>query len=384
MISGNKITLSVCGRFHHFNYANDMVDNGVIDDYFYSDKFNRQKNGVNLWVKEYLVKGHIRLFGQMYSDIFFPLYHKFWQYQLMGRLINTDLWHFMLHGNNPELCVKMGSTKCILFGEAVNTHPIFQYDVINAERGLRGLRPIAMSRQYIRLIDEIAQCNFFLVPSGAVKKSYINNGISGDRIYKIPFGVDVSRFSGGGQKDREKKISGKIKVGCVAQICLRKGQLYLLEAIEKIGFEYFDVVLVGRYSDDSAHLFERYKDKFTHINSIEGKDMPNFYNSIDLFVLPTLEEGLALVLCEAIASKVPIITTEASGVDDILIKNSKVKVIRDLSVDSLCEALIDFVVNFEDASESIVIQDVAVNGEMSWGSYSDNLIDVYKSILSDK
>jgi len=56
-----------------------------------------------------------------------------------------------------------------------------------------------------------------------------------------------------------------------------------------------------------------YEGIFKHIKSVPYAELPQYYQSADIFVYPSLHEGSALAIYEAMASGLPVITTYNSG-----------------------------------------------------------------------
>jgi glycosyltransferase involved in cell wall biosynthesis len=57
--------------------------------------------------------------------------------------------------------------------------------------------------------------------------------------------------------------------------------------------------------------------RFVHIDPVQQPDLRQFYAKADAFVLPSREEGLAFVLCQALASGLPVICTDRTGGADL-------------------------------------------------------------------
>lgn len=158
-------------------------------------------------------------------------------------------------------------------------------------------------------------------------------------------GIDLSKFSpsANGQKLRkELKIPKTHKVvGAVGRLSVQKGFADLLEAakvvLNEISEVYFLIVGNGPLKE---HLQKKVKNLGIEHNVIfvgERKDMVDIYNCMDVFVLPSLLEGLPLAVLEALAMQKPVIATRVGGVPlvihpnrtGILLKPHKV---RDLTV----------------------------------------------------
>jgi glycosyltransferase involved in cell wall biosynthesis len=87
------------------------------------------------------------------------------------------------------------------------------------------------------------------------------------------------------------------------------------------GYEAFrdpstQLTLVGSHAADPSSLGS-YRDLFRHVPHVTQQQLADLYRQADVFVFPTLLEGLGLVVLEAMASGLPVITT-ASGPSDVV------------------------------------------------------------------
>lgn len=57
--------------------------------------------------------------------------------------------------------------------------------------------------------------------------------------------------------------------------------------------------------------------KFTHINPVDQKELHNYYKQAKIFVLPSRQEGMAMVQMQAIACGLPIVCSMHTGGKDI-------------------------------------------------------------------
>ncbi|HCC04143.1 MAG TPA: hypothetical protein DEP51_04730 [Clostridiales bacterium] len=75
------------------------------------------------------------------------------------------------------------------------------------------------------------------------------------------------------------------------------------------------------------------------IKKIDIKDMPDFYNSIDIFVCASKNEGTPLTVLEAMATGIPVVSTNVGVVQEILGEYGKKYILKDRTVDCLVEKL---------------------------------------------
>lgn len=104
----------------------------------------------------------------------------------------------------------------------------------------------------------------------------------------------------------------------------RKGWLDLFDALVEIKKENTNFVLVGGYAgpkdiDIPAEISQRdLTDHFFNQGEINPEVLNEFYNIADIFCLPSHWEGLATVVSEAMASGLPVITTNVCGQPEII------------------------------------------------------------------
>lgn len=145
-----------------------------------------------------------------------------------------------------------------------------------------------------------------LVASEYVRNTLIENGVSPLRIFIIPYGVDITRFVPVAKRDQT-----TFRVLFVGGIGQRKGIKYLLEAFSQLNLPNAELVLVGSLIEEDG--LKPYRDIFRHVPNVPYREVHSLFQSADIFVYPSLHEGSALAIYEALASGLPVITTPNSG-----------------------------------------------------------------------
>lgn len=113
----------------------------------------------------------------------------------------------------------------------------------------------------------------------------------------------------------------------VGRLIQRKGAEYLIEAFGQIAqdFPNYRLWLVGDGPDKSKliKLGKKYHfgDKIKFIKVKNKKELVKIYNKAKIYILPSLNEGMANTVLEAMACGLPIIQTDTGGSEELVKKN---------------------------------------------------------------
>jgi glycosyltransferase involved in cell wall biosynthesis len=192
-------------------------------------------------------------------------------------------------------------------------HPVILQRVMKEELHRRGIRRHrfldgghigAVSRQN----REIALADYILCPSQSVIDSMMECGVPLRKLILMPFGADLERFDGQSTISQD----GVFRLLFVGKVGHRKGIPYLIEAFEQLGLPNSELVLIGGL-DAPANTLPEFRPPVTHVGWVPPDELNRYYSSSSVFVLASLSEGSALVSYEAMAARLPIIATSASG-----------------------------------------------------------------------
>ena len=162
-----------------------------------------------------------------------------------------------------------------------------------------------------RVEDEYRLADRIRVSSTWAKRSLMQSGVSESKIVVVPQGIDLRRFI----PSQPAAGSGPLKIVFVGSVSLGKGFPYLLQAMSRLGARHFSLEIVGATGDPwSRRLLQRMS---AGLDVSHAPDDPcAAYQRGELFVLPTLHDGFGLVVAEAMACGLPVITTDACGASE--------------------------------------------------------------------
>jgi glycosyltransferase involved in cell wall biosynthesis len=180
--------------------------------------------------------------------------------------------------------------------------------------------------------EELRLADWVIAPSEAVAESVRREGFAGRGVFIVPFGVDTSTF----EPVAARRDARRFRVVFAGRLEVRKGLHHLLDAWRAASLN-ADLVLAG--SPGEPEFVERirrdYRGLFTEAGNLGRRELANLLGTADVFVLPSLAEGSALVTYEALACGLPCIVTRETGsvvrdgVDGFIVPARDAAAIRD-------------------------------------------------------
>jgi len=162
-------------------------------------------------------------------------------------------------------------------------------------------------------------------------------------IYNIPYSMYLQQFY---KIEREPK--DKIRFLFSGQYIDRKNIINLIQAFKNIPTKNIELNLLG--SGELKEQVQRMIQTDKRINIlgfVQPKNLPNIYAQNDIFILPSKHDGWALVINEAMAAAMPIISTKHVGAMVEFIKHKDNGYICDIDVKSIMESISFYSTNYE-------------------------------------
>jgi glycosyltransferase involved in cell wall biosynthesis len=233
--------------------------------------------------------------------------------KLAGRI---DIIHAWPSGSMRTLqaAVKMGIPTVL---ERPNAHTQFALEVVQRECDLLGIKmpeghEHGGNPEKIRIEDkEFQLADRLLCPSDFVARSFLERGFPQERLARHQYGYDEKTFFPEGTPHDPKRGLTILFVGGCAP---RKGLHYALEAwLRSTAHRDGKFLIAGGFIPGYA---ERLSAMLSHpsVHMLgHRRDVPELMRSSDILILPTIEEGSALVTYEARGSGCVLLVSEAAG-----------------------------------------------------------------------
>lgn len=164
----------------------------------------------------------------------------------------------------------------------------------------------------------ISNANMWICTSDKAIDYFLHYGATGERIYKYPFtSIQEKNVLERPLNIEEKKrireeigITEKIVILSVGQFIYRKGFDILLNSVKDLGSDVGIYLIGGKVSLEYQDIVDKHKLNTVHfLDFMKSEDLAYYYKSADIFVFPTREDIWGLVINEAAAYGLPIITT---------------------------------------------------------------------------
>ena len=214
------------------------------------------------------------------------------------------------------------------------------------------------------LADVIVACSDF------VKTTLIDSGFAPGKIRVVQFG----RPEGAGKDWKPEDLRRPLRLLFAGLVIQRKGIGYLLHAIERLGRGDVELVVMGRLPARAKSLL-RYRHLFRYEPPRPHNEVLELMKSCDLLVLPSLFEGQALVVLEAMKCGLPVIITPNTGAANLVEEGREGFVVPIRSVDALVEA-IGWCADHRDAIEVMGTAARKRAERVTWGDYRTQVANI--------
>ena len=214
--------------------------------------------------------------------------------------------------------------------------------IVVSVRSMRGSRTIARRLTNRFLFPRVAR---LLALSEGVRQDILtaNHWLDPDKVRVVYNGIDTDRFPL--RKTWNDQDVWPV-IGNVGRLVYTKGQTYLLQAFAKLLEVYPGATL--KIAGDGP-LREELQQEAAHLG-IDGRvhflgfqsDIAGFLQGIDLFVFPSIFEGLGLSMLESLSTGVPVVASEVGGIPEVLQGMDAGRLVPPSNVEALVSAMEEF------------------------------------------
>lgn len=203
------------------------------------------------------------------------------------------------------------------------------------------------------------------------------------KIDVIPDGLDLASFESTQRKANPKTV----RCLAIGRLIPRKGFQFLIQALPQIldnvshNFE-IEIIGDGPYREEltgsAENLGVTSYVRFT--GAVPYSELPQKYREADIFILPSLAEGMPLVVLEAMGTGLPIIASRVQGIDELVAEDVNGALFDAGDVDGLASCLIQLINAGEKRIEMGKVSTEKVK-PYDWKNIADTYLALYEDIL---
>ena len=383
-----RVVQSVAGVFHHFQAAKQLQRRGWLERLYTSFPWRRvaregvARDKVETWPwlhAPYMLAGrHPGLVPQPVMRQLLLANFIGYDRWVAGRLPACDLV-FALSAAGLATGRNAQERGAAYVCDRASSHARYQDAILREEFERWGIRQVVVEpRVLARELAEYEAADAITVPSEFAARSFAEMGVPPDKVFRVPFGVQLDRFypEGAPEPDRFDILFG-------GQVSYRKGVVYLLQAFAQLKHPNKRLLLAGAVQPSFRPVLERSMTAGVEVlGAIRQPEMRRRMSTSHVFVLPSVEDGFGYVLAEAMACGCPCIASVNTGGSDLITDGVEGFLVPIRSPEALLERL------------SVLADDTQLRQRMAeaslrrvqslggWDSYGEALANVFTEVRS--
>ena len=241
--------------------------------------------------------------------------------------------------------------------------------------------------------DIIKNTKRVLCVSNYIKKTMKNYIENHNNIIVLRNGIDTTKFQTNLDCNEKNKIRKKYKIDKNDKVLLytgrivpEKGVLELTEAVKKVKYKDFKLLIVGsslnelnnktEYEENVEKNLESIEDKTIFTGFIKYEDMNKIYKIADIVIIPSIwNDPAPLTIIEALVCGIPIITTNSGGIPEYAVNDSAIILERNEKLINNLSNSIDALLNDENKLEKMRENAKEVSRKLTKEIYYANFIN---------
>lgn len=287
----------------------DRADNGL-----------SESNIVSVWCAEFVIQAGVTLGGLLKSRatndrlqaLGLSVYGRIAARAIRGA--SSDIYHYRAGYGGRSIEIARSSGAVCLCDHSVVSPLTLDYMVSNSGQlpPADMLSSIRLSAMWKTVLDDIEAADHVLVNSRLVKSTLMHHGVPGETITVIYQGIDA-KFLQSIPAARPVKATKTLLFA--GEIARRKGFDSLIAALGGIPEDEWELIVAGGTNETTEAEYRRFllRPNVRHVGFVSRTELARLMSESAIFVFPTLAEGSARVIFEAMACECYVITTPNAG-----------------------------------------------------------------------
>ncbi len=310
-----KVVVSVLGRFHAFDLARELERLGALDRLitsypkFFAKKLGISPDSVTSLLPCEVYKRTLKKLPEDHRVTFENSANSLFD-RLSALALPKELDVFVGWSGCSLRALRRARAKGALgVIECSGAHIEVQRSLLKEEYELHGLEPKLPHRSMLqRELAEYQTADAIAVPSSFALQSFVKKGFSADKLIVNPYGVELSGFTPSEQPP------DKFRVLFVGRTSLQRGAHYLLKAFHDLALPGAELVFAGPIDPEIEPFRKKYgRSNVFFLGPKSQDELPKYYKRASVFCLPSIQEGMATALFQAMSTGLPVIITPNTG-----------------------------------------------------------------------
>lgn len=220
--------------------------------------------------------------------------------------------------------------------------------------------------------EELSLADHVVVASSFTKQTLDSSGLAAG-VSIIPYGAPTVTPS------EMVDHSGRLRVLFVGSLGQRKGLSYLLQAVDFLGAN-VELTLLGRKAAPDCRLLEAATRKHRWIPTLPHQEVLQAMQRHDALVLPSLFEGFGLVIAEAMAQGLVVITTPHTAGPDLIDDGIDGFIVPIRSAEAIAEKL-ETLIRERSQLHEMKLAARRKAGQLRWEDYRRRLVEMAREVV---
>jgi hypothetical protein len=379
-----RVSVSCPTKFHAFYLAEQLYKHGVLKrlytSYYGRWAGRRNNQGVDIpadQVGTNLISAFLQYGYNPGTDLFRDRFFGKWVARQLSDENIVTTWGL----SALPIIERAHQLGIVAVVERGSSHATYQREILCEEYEKLGAPTEALRRSFTQAradqeLLEYELADYVVIPSSFVERTFLEKGFPKEKLIKIPYGVDLSSFR------QLPKTDSVFRVVFAGAMSLRKGVQYLLQAFAELNLPKAELWLVGGKTPEIEPFFKRYAGTFRYFGYQPHTSLHEYYSQCSLFVICSIEEGMALVQSQGMACGLPLICTPNTGGDDLIEEGREGFVVPIRDVGALKEKILYLYENKDLCYEMGQAAKRKVRQGFTWDDYGENTMREYKRVLA--
>lgn len=224
----------------------------------------------------------------------------------------------------------------------------------------------------------MSDVDYVIAPSEFVADSFRKRGFPPERILYVPYVTDLENFRPLERRPADRPLT-LVNTGSLS---LRKGTPYLLEAyaqVRKVVPE-ARLLLTRQISGSIPSVLRKYRGlPIDWAETLDPRQLCQRLQSADVFILPSLEDGYARTVAEALACGLPVIVTPNTGASDLVEEGSTGSIVPICDAGAIAAKILEWWEKIRKGRTPSV--SLGLDDKLSWARFEKNFSGAIAGVI---